>query len=783
MADGTEHIQPATLRGAAPDQTLILVNGKRRHPSALLNLNGTARGSVSADLNSIPAIAIERVEILRDGAAAQYGSDAIAGVINFITKKANKNGSFHITAGMHNTTLDGVPELLAIQFDENGVPIENGSSRLARINGDDIERTDGEAINLSVNYGLAINDAGYLNISAEYNNENRTNRGGQDDGDTYARLDNGTRDARELTTNRDRFLYGKPTSESFTALINGGYTFTDNSELYLTATVQNRDVTSGAIYREASDEGYGVQSIYADGFTPHINSHINDFSFIVGLAGEVGQWGYDVSTVYGQNKIAYYNSNTANATYLEDTATEFYGGFLRYKQSTTNADFSRTYAVDGLASSLIVAFGAEYRHEQYQMSSGDKEAYTNNLLTDSDGNLTLDEDGNQQYGDALLPVGSHLFAQGSLYFSDDDNLTESRNAVSLYGELDADITDKFNTTLAARFERYSDFGSTTNVKIAARYEFTDDFAVRASFSTGFRAPSLAQQYYNATTTSFIDGVPIDVGTFSSTSVVAQALGGQQLTPEKSTNYSVGLTWDPIVDLFFTFDVYQFDIDERIVLSETLGNNDNERVIVQQVFDQYGIEGVGSARFFLNGVNSATEGADLTANYTITNNKSTLLISSAFNYNRTTVSDVIATAGPASLFDSSTLFSRTSTGRLENSAPRTKSNVSLTWKHKAIEWLVRANYYGEITVTSSSEKNDRVISPEVIMDTELNYHFSESLTASLGINNILDIYPESQVDRKGGADSASQFNFIAPYSSYTPWGFQGRYLYAKMKFDF
>ena len=786
VVDGTEHIKPASLRGLAPDQTLVLINGKRRHSSALLNLNGSAgRGSVSVDLNSIPSLAIQRVEVLRDGAAAQYGSDAIAGVINIVTKTKSEGGSIIVKGGFHATTLDGVPQLVGIQQGANGYPVQNGGSRLARINSDDdISRTDGETLNIAANYGLPIGEDGYFNITGDFNIAERTNRGGQDDGDTYPLLANGERDPRELTVNRDRYFYGNPASESYTILANAGYDVSDDVEFYSTATFQNRDATSGAFYREASDEGFGIQSIYPDGFTPRIHSQIDDVSFLGGVRGMFGEWNYDFSGVWGRNKIAYTNKNTANTTYLEATPTEFYGGALEHSQATINADFSRLFDVDSLASPLSFAFGAEYRKENYSIESGDPAAYTNQPLLDANGDFILDGDGNRQFGDALLPVGSHLFAQGSLYFSDNDAISRNRDSIGLYAELDADITDKWNVTVAGRFEEYSDFGSTFNGKIAMRYNIVDDFALRGSFSTGFRAPSLHQQFYTSTVTLFTNGVPSDVGTLPATSPAAMALGGTQLQAEKSKNYSLGFTWTPTSDLTLTVDAYRIEIDDRIVLSETLGNNAEEAAIVQSVFAQNNIVGVGSARFFINGVDSVTEGVDVTASYsTDIGNAGDIRISGGFNYNKTEVSEVIASAGPSSLFASDVLFSRRETKRLENAAPKTKTNITINWDKDDFGLVMRGNYYGSITQPGTTEAGDVTIDPAFIFDMELNYQFTETVSLALGVNNLFDKYPESAVVRNGGPDAASQFNYIFPYPGFSAYGFQGRYVYARTGIEF
>ena len=784
LVDGTEHIKPASLRGLAPDQTLVLVNGRRRHPTALLNINGSAgRGSVSVDMNSIPSSSIKRIEVLRDGAAAQYGSDAIAGVINIVTQDAPEGGSFSVTTGMYLTTLDGVPELTSVQVGPNGFPVARSSNRVAVNYGDDIERQDGESVTVAYNHGFSLGDSGYLNATLEYTEANRTNRGGADDGDTYPLLANGEFDPREITTDRNRFLVGNPKTEALTGLASLGFDLSESVELYSTASFQRREATSGAFFREASDEAFGIQSIYPDGFTPRISSEISDYSVLGGIRGNLAGWDYDASVVWGSNEVEFTDSNTANVTYLEATPTTFYGGGTKHQQTTFNADFSRLVDTGILASPLSIAFGAEYRSENYEIFSGDVAAYTNAPLLDEDGNIVFDENGTPLNGDALLPVGSHSFAQGSIYFSDTSEVDESRAAVGIYGELDADLTKQWSVTLAGRYEDYDDFGSTTNAKLATRFELTDAFALRGSASTGFRAPSLQQQYYTSITTNFIEGIAFDIGTLPATSPAASALGGTQLQPEESVNYSIGATWTGIPNLTVTLDAYRIEIDDRVVLSETLGNSADEAAIVQQVFADAGIVGVAAARFFINGVDSETEGVDLTASYDMDLAEyGELSLLGGINWNSTEVSEVIASVGPASLFEPSQLFARRERARLENAAPEMKLNLAANWNLDRLSTTFRTNYYGELTQPGRSEAGDVTVDSAFIFDAEVGYRVTENANISIGANNILDTYPESSVERVG-LENASQFNFIIPYAGFTPYGYQGRYVYARVGIDF
>ena len=777
LVDGTEHIKPASLRGLAPDQTLVLLNGRRFHSSAILNLNGTAgRGSVSVDLNAIPSAAIKRVEILRDGAAAQYGSDAIAGVINIITKDDSEGGAISVSGGSYYTTVDGVPELVGVQVDDTGAVVGDGSSRVAGVYGDDISRNDGENYTISGNWGLQLSSDGYVNISAEYAHANRTSRGGYDDGDTYPKNEDGSFDLREIDADRDRFYYGLPETESYTLLGSAGYVFNNGIEAYSTVTFQDKDSLSGAFYREASDEALLIQEIYPDGFTPRILAEIKDYSVLARIKGSADIWDYNASVVTGKNTVDYTTSNTANATYLLDTPTRFYGGELASTQTTLSFDASRYIDLDSLYSPISFAMGIEYRQDAFQITAGDEEAYTNRQMTDESGNPIFDESGNPVY-----PTNS-LFAQGAIYFSDAAEVDEDRHAYAFYVDVDSDITEAWNIALAGRFEDYSDFGTTLNGKIATRYTFNDDFALRGSISSGFRAPSLQQQFYTSISTNFVDGVAYEVGTIASTSAAAVALGGEQLDAEESTNYSIGFTWTVTDKLNITADAYRIEIDDRIVLSETLGDSDDEAVIVQQVFADNNIEGVGAVRFFMNGVNSVTEGVDVVANYTAgTVLNGDLSLSLGANYNNTDVSDVVATAGPSDLFEPDQLFARRERERLENAAPEVKANLTANWRGDALSLMFRTNYYGEVTQPGTTQEGDVTVDAAFIVDVEAGYLFTDNLEGKVGVNNLLDKYPESAVITD--QPNPGQFDYIIPFPNFSPQGFQGRYAYAKVTYSF
>ncbi len=760
LTDGSDHVRPAQLRGLAPDHTLVLVNGKRRHSNALLNLNGsTGRGSSSVDLNAIPANAIARIEVLRDGAAAQYGSDAIAGVINIVLKSASSGGSVAAIYGANVTEMDGVPQLKSVS--------EGSDGNLAFTEGGDRSLTDGQTLTLQGNMGFELGDNGFLNISTEYRDRHSTNRSDYDNRENYARIDDGSVDGaldpRELTVNRYNHNFGNGDVEDFSMFYNAGYQLTNEVDLYSFGSYSKREGEGGGFYRRASDSR-NIEEVYPDGFLPVITSDIDDFSLALGAKGFVSEWNYDVSAVYGQDAFEFGVTNSLNTSYGPTSQTSFDAGTLTYDQLTLNVDFSREVDVSFLESSVNVAVGAEYRREGYQIDAGEEASYAQGTFGPG-GAVTDPVDG--PFGAA----GAQVFP-GFTPESEGDN---SRHNVSLYIDLETYLTDDWNLAVAARYEDYSDFGDTLNGKIATRYSLTEDLALRASVSTGFRAPSLQQQYFTSVATVFVDGEPTETGTFAPSSDVAKALGSPGLDAEEATNYGVGFTWSTDFNFSLSVDYYQILIDDRIVLSNNLSGD--------AIADLLQGTGANQGRFFLNAIDSKTRGVDVVASYNVaTDGYGDLAFNLGYNYGKNEVTNIIDP--PAELqgagFDQDNLFSGTELRRFEVSTPRNKYNLSATWTNDDIRTTLRTTRYGETQDPSDNPERNEVLKPKWITDLDVAYSLSENVSLSLGANNIFDVYPDAT---RENVDDVTTFSRLFAYSSFSPYGFNGRYVYGKIEMKF
>ena len=568
LNDGTDTVRPAALRGLAPDQTLVLVNSKRRHSASLVNVNGSiGRGSSAVDMNTIPTAAISAVEVLRDGASAQYGSDAIAGVINVRLREARDGG--------------GVSASYGLRLSEYTVPVTPPVAGLPITVGPEISRTvhDGQVLTVSAWKGLPIGEDGFLTVTGEAKLQERSERDGYDTRQNYP-LISGNFDPREASFNRWNAWTGEPEVEQYTLFANGGYDLGAQTELYGWASYQLRDSLSAGFFRRAQDARNVIQ-IYPDGFLPKINPVVEDGSAAGGVKFALGDWDMDASLVYGSNKMDFTIRDTLNRSLGTASKTSFDAGGFQYQQVVANFSGVTQWSV-GLASPLNVAAGIEARQEFYKIRAGEPDSYRN-------GGVLL--------GGQPTASGSQVFPG----FRPANEVDEDRTAVGIYLDLEANLTDALLVSGAVRGESYSDFGETATGKLAARYDFSDAFGLRASVQNGFRAPSLQQQYFATTSTNFIGGVPFDITTFPATDPVAVALGAKPLDAEESENFSVGA----VIQLgraSLTIDAYQINIDNRIVLSENL-----TQANVRAYLTSLGFIGIGGGRFFINGVDTETVG--------------------------------------------------------------------------------------------------------------------------------------------------------------------------------
>ncbi len=733
ITDGTDHIRPATLRGLAPDQTLVLVNSKRRHQSALVNVNGSiGRGSAAVDLNAIPLAAIESVEVLRDGASAQYGSDAIAGVINLRLREAREGGSTTLTWGQYDTEVE----------------TERGSRK----------ESDGATLTASGWAGLPLGAEGFVTLSAEYRDRDPTSRGDFDN-----------RVPGSPVTSR----FGDARVEDISAYVNAGVPLGNDWEIYGWAGYQQREGDSAAFPRIFNDTR-NVPAIYPDGFLPLITTDIDDLALGWGVRGKLGSWDADVSLVYGLNKIDYGVANSVNTSYGAASQTDFDAGGMEYNQLVLNAGIVRGFDW-GLAEPVNLALGVEARRENYSIEAGEDTSWNRGPIT-------------------TAPPG----AQGFPGFKPANELDEDRNAYSVYADLEAQVTEQFLASAAVRGEDYSDFGSAVTGKLAARYDFTPAFALRGAASTGFRAPGLQQEFFTSTATNFINGEPFEVGTFPATSPTAAVLGAQPLDAEKSRNYSLG-TVLRFGSFEATLDAYRIDIRDRIVLSENLNT--------PQVAALIAPFGASVARFFINGVDTKTEGVDLVTRYLLkTERAGRWEFVAAGNWNDTEVEKLpslnvinnICQGQPAPCTPP-VLFGRVNTLTFEEGTPDSKISLGVDWSiplgGASYGVNLKGTQYGDVVEPGSptnaeiaaglADGRDLDIEGDVLVDLALSGKFLDGkLGLTLGADNLFDQYPNRVPNNRvlpTGVVNLNATNALG-FSRYSPYGFNGRFVYARFGYS-
>ena len=693
-SDGADHVDPASLRGLGPDQTLVLINGKRRHQSALVNLFGSrGRGNTGTDLNAIPAAAIERIEILRDGAAAQYGSDAIAGVINIVLKETVNQLTANVNAGMYKAKY---------RFDNKNF--------------------DGQNYNVNLNYGLKIAKTGFVNVTADYNYRDHTNRANTDPNEELYRRQ-----------------YGDPQMKNAALYYNAKIPVGKKIQVYSFGGINRRNGDAYAWTRFA-DDSRNIESVYPNGFDPVIASKIDDKAVTVGVRGVWKEWDIDLSNTYGLNKFHFFVNNSLNRSLGALSQHEFDAGGFQLAQNVTNLNVTRFYK--SILQGLNVAFGGEYRDERYKIFAGERASYFNY--------------------DPTYPGGS----QGFPGYSPTDATNKSRSNAAGYIDLEADITKKLLVDIAGRFENYSDFGSTLNGKLGVRYKVNDLFAVRGSVSTGFRAPSLAQKYFNSTFTNFVNGQPVEVLLANNNSAVTQALGIPKLKQETSENASLGVTMTPVSGLSVTVDGYYVKVKNRVVLTGQFSDED------EQIGDLLKALRVGKAQFFTNALSSTTtKGLDVIVAHSAPVANGRLSTTVAANFNWMTLGAINTVPMLAGKED--TYFDERERRFVLASAPRSKINLTFDYTVNKVSFMLRFIRFGEIKLANWNYELD-VYKPRVQTDLTVNYKFTKNISLSIGGSNILNVYPNMStpaLTESGGAWDPVQM------------GSNGAFLFTRLGFKF
>jgi iron complex outermembrane receptor protein len=746
ISDGTDALRPATLRGLGPDQTLVLINGKRRHTSALIHVNtSVGRGAAGTDMNAIPISAVKRVEVLRDGASAQYGSDAIAGVINIILKDSATVGLATVEYG---ETFEG----------------------------------DGDTWVVNANKGFELGDAGFLNLTYQYRNRGATNRAGLDGSRQYPCTDGvtidyscstiTTLDPREATFDRESFRIGDADSTQNSFVANMGIT-AGPGEFYAFLTYSDRDNQSGGFTRTASNSTGTVLAIYPDGFLPLINTAIKDLSFFGGYTWDTDSgWNYDLSGGYGENKFGFTISNSLNASFGEASPTRAFAGKLILDQTIFNLDSSKLF--DGGKIPVNVAWGAEYREEGYQIKPGEPVSYEN--------------------GGEINPVTGGAYSPGFQVFrgfSPTEAAKENRDSWALYVDLESQVTERFLLTGAVRYENFSDFGGTTNWKLSGRYDITDSFAIRGAASTGFRAPSMQQQYFNSISTQFVSRVGSDDlvaeerGTFRNDSAIATALGIPRLSEEKSDNYSFGFIWDPTDSLNITVDYFKIDIKDRIVISGAISATNP--AIPMSIRDILAANNIGAAQFFTNAGKTKTDGIEAVISWSVpTSNGGTFNLNGSAAFINTDVSDDVNTDGLlAGLED--VIFTSQDRSIIEEWQPDNRASLTGSYGINSWFFLARINYFGSYTVEEGN--GDRqTYGSKVFPDVLVEYTFGDTgFSMQVGANNLTDTKPDKNLigqSRSGSIPGIVDSPGVFTYSRRAaPFGFNGGYWYLKALYRF
>lgn len=707
--DGTDAIRPATLRGLSPDETLVLVNGVRGHTSALLNINGSVgRGAAAVDLNTIPTVALDRIEVLRDGASAQYGSDAIAGVVNVRLREARSGGGAQVQYGFYDTDI---------------------------ITARGRRQEDGEhTVTASAWQGIGLGEGGFLTLSGEFVHREPTNRADFD-----------PRVTPSMVTGR----FGDPRVEQYSLWANAGKDIAPNLHLYGWFGYTDRDSRSAAFPRIVTTASAAQVTLagYPNGFLPIINTKSRDINSAVGIKGNFGEWNTDLSVSYGRNDIDFATLNSANYAFGSATPHNFYDGKLSYDQLIGNLSVSRKFDV---FRSLNVAFGLEGRREGFAIGSGELASY---------GYPTTATD---------AIAGSSPGAQGFGGFSPANIVDRHRNSGSIWLDLEAQVTDKLLVGLAGRGEDYSDFGSTGTGKASIRYDFTPWFALRGAVSTGFRAPALQQQYFTSIASVIQNGAPVLTGTFPATSAVATALGGRPLQPERSTNFSAG-TVIRAGGFDLTIDGYLIKLRDQLGLSENIQASFSPQVAALLAQTNTGAQ---AARFFINGLASTTKGIDAVAHYRArTASAGTFDLTLAGNLNHVEVTRVPTNIGglnPAPL-----LFARSRIFTLEQGTPGEKVTGSVDWSSHQIGATARVTYYGDVNQpgTLADGSADIHTGRHAITDLEVRYSLPKGPNLGIGVSNLFDVYPNRTIPQNNTTG-------VVGFPYYSPFGFNGRYLYVR-----
>ena len=762
ISDAATLVRPANLRGMAPDHTLLLVNGKRRHRAAVITWlgNGISNGSQGPDAAAIPAMALKNVEVLRDGAAAQYGSDAIAGVINFNLKDASDGSSISMRAG---------------EYSEG----------------------DGQALTFAANTGMELGSNGFVNLTFEYGSMDPTSRSEQRD-DAQGLIDAGVQGVPAPA-----MIWGRPiVDDDMKIFVNFGADLGGGTEMYGYTNYNSKNVDGGFFFRNPTNrpgvfaDGDGnllvadttgdmsgncdqyaveysasvVAGLAADnncfnfnetipgGFTPRFGGKITDQTFLMGLKGETDSGlGWDVSTYYGKSKADFHINNTVNASLLDMTPRDFDPGYYQQVDMNLNADF--TYSS---SETLNWAFGAEYRTEEFTVGAGQEESFI-------DGGY-----GNQGFSTSSNGFPGFPAATAGVF---------DRSNYAMYVESELDASDDLLIQAAMRFEDFEDFGTTTNYKLGMNYQMSDDMGVRATYSTGFKAPTPGQSNTSNTSTELSAGVLVNNGTIPATSAVALRNGGAALQPEDATNWTFGV-FATIGEFDITVDYFDIDVEDRLNLSSEVELTDAD---VADLIAE-GVPGAGDLRrfrFFTNDFDTNTSGFDVVISTTTESSMGTTMWNLAYNSTKTEVTD----------YNTATIDAQR-IKQIEDTTPETRWNLSANHMMDAWRVMARVSFYDEwfdqfecdvfssgCSAEVTSNPNAYTFDSEFVVDLEVEYDFSENSSLLIGANNVFDNNGQKAADMHGLGFNTASAAVGNTYSTFAPMGFSGAFYYANYRYNF
>ncbi|WP_243395597.1 TonB-dependent receptor [Sphingomonas oleivorans] len=726
-------VKTLSLRGLSSDQLLVLVNGKRRHNTATLFINGTTQnGQSPADLDLIPTSAIERIEVLRDGASAQYGSDALAGVINLILKDDDKGGTAAVLFGQ---TFGG----------------------------------DGDTGQALGDFGLPLGDGGHLHFAADARLQARTDRGGPNTSVLYPRI-NGQLDPREATANRYVNHPGQPQVAVLNLSYDAALPLGEAVRFYSFGTASTRHSDAWLTFRNPNASN-NIIEIFPDGYVPRLHVYDRDYQVAAGLRGDVGlNFVWDLSSTYSRNRVRYRETTALNVSMGPASPTDFYIGRVIASEWTSNIDLKNEFDLGFLEEPLLAAIGAEYRKNWYEIGAGEPASYIDGGYRAPPGKL-------------FPGVARQPGSQGVTGFPADAAGKFSRHSIGAYANFEQTIVKGWDAAAAVRYEDYSDAGTTTTGKFSTRLEPIEGIALRGTVSTGFRAPTLQQQHYASSSTI---GVLIPPSTVTQLypvralpvdSPAAVALGATPLKPEKSTNYSAGFVFTAIPALNVTIDAYQIDIDDRILLSGTLIDNARSNGAVRNAFLSAGLDPNQGGFYFSNAADTRTRGLDIVGTYRAglgSFGRATFSLSGNFNKTKFRSIDL---PPPALANAGLVLIDRARQGDFTKGTPRDKFIGSVNWELGPATLNLRATRYGKVTMVSNIAANDDTIDPKVIFDVDLAAKLNDNVRVSIGANNLFNVYPTVLKPANQGVTGFSYYN------AYSPYGISGGFYYTRLAFTF